>query len=129
MTRILIFLATLIAATPACSHKQNVVRIEATLDAVARAVDPAYEFAVDSCIVRQTLVVQAVEAKEVTPLVADSQIATLRSRCARVRAAFEIIRRSHDEARRLIEEGKLDLAQKRLDAIAEAWRELKGGTE
>lgn len=129
MRRIVLFTLVLLASTPACAERHAAARIDSALDVVARAVDPAYEFAIDACVTRQTLVADAVEKKEISVPTGDAQIAEIRARCERVRQAFELIRRSHSEARTLLSEENITEAQRRLDAIAEAWRSLKGGTE
>lgn len=130
MRRTALFILTLLLLTPACKGRGGSEgEIRGSLNLVARTVDPAYDFAVDACLARQNLIVDAVEHKQIGTLEGDRQIAAVRVRCDRARATFDLIRRSHDEARRLIDDGQLEAAQRKLDEIIEAWRSLKGGTQ
>jgi hypothetical protein len=128
MRRIGLFMLVLLAATPACkggaSGSSAEREIRSALNVVAGAVDPAYDFAVDACLARQSLIAKAVPSLE-----ADRMLAVVRARCHKARATFDLIRRAHAEALALVEAGQITEAERRLDAIAEAWRSLKGGTE
>ena len=126
MNRVVLFLLTFLLCMPGCRRPSAEREVRTALDAVARAVDPAYAFAVDACLARQNLVAEAAESKEIPSLEADRQIASIRVKCDRTRNTFELIRRAHEEAAELIEAGKLQEAQARLDAIVEAWRSLRG---
>jgi hypothetical protein len=133
MRRIGLFMLVLLAATPACkggaSGSSAEREIRSALNVVAGAVDPAYDFAVDACLARQSLIADAAESKAVPSLEADRMLAVVRARCHKARATFDLIRRAHAEALALVEAGQITEAERRLDAIAEAWRSLKGGTE
>lgn len=128
MKQIALFLVVFMAATPGCrAHTTSAeTEVRSALNVLAGVVDPAYEFAVDACIARQSQIADAVEHKELSPFDGDAMIASVRQRCAKMRATFDLIRRSHTEAAALVEAGKVTEAQRQIDAALEAWRSLKG---
>lgn len=103
------------------------VKVRSALDTMALVVDPAYAFAVDGCIARETLVADLVEAGKTSPDAGVAELRGIRTKCHATRRAFDAIRASHTEAARLVEAGELERAEAVLGEIRNRWMELKGG--
>jgi hypothetical protein len=116
-----------ISLLTACSLGSAGTHVRTTLDVLAGVVDPAYSVAMDGCIASQEVAVAQAEVGISSAEQAGAVIARVRARCDRVRAGFETIRLHHDEARRFVEAGELDQAEKLLEQIQADWRELPRG--
>lgn len=112
-----------------CSPAQGTTdaRVRSALDLLAVVVDPAYGFAVDACIARETLVAEAVEDGRTSPDAGLTELGAVRARCQATRRAFDAIRAGHERARALVEAGKVLEAEQALDEVRAEWRELQGG--
>lgn len=115
-------------ALTSCATRGTETRVASALDALARVVDPAYGFAVDACVTKQTLIADATERKELTHADGTRQLSEVREKCRRARVLFDAIRRTHDEARDLVERGQIEAAEKKLAAIISMWADLREET-
>lgn len=102
-------------------------KVRSALDTVALFVDPAYAFAVDSCIARERLVADNVEAGKTSPDAGVAELRDIRTKCHATRRAFDQIRSAHTEAVRLVEAGELERAEAVLGDIRNRVNELNGG--
>jgi len=116
-----------ISLLTACSLGSASTHVRTTLDVLAGVVDPAYSVAMDGCIASQEVAVAQAEVGISSAEQAGAVIARVRARCDWVRAGFETIRLHHDEARRFVEAGELDQAERLLEQIQADWRELPRG--
>lgn len=100
--------------------------VRTTLNVLADVIDPAYELAMQGCILRQDQEMREGESGKQSATQTEDALAVIIARCYQVRDAFELMRARHDEARALVEAGKLEQAQKQLEEIRGAWRSLRG---
>lgn len=114
----------------ACAPNTAVsARVASALDTFAIVVDPAYGFAMDACIARETLIADNVEAGR-TPLeTGQRELTRVRTACATTRRAFDEIRTQHDAARRMYANGALTDAERALDRVRASWAGMKGDGE
>lgn len=110
-----------------CTAAQTDSGVRTALDALATVVEPAYAFAVDACVARQSLIAAAAERREITARQADEEMEPVRQKCQLMRRTFDGIRVRHEEARVFVEDGKLEQARARLDAIKTEWASIAGG--
>jgi hypothetical protein len=120
-------LAAGLSLLTACSMGKADTHVKTALDVFAEVIDPAYSVAMDSCIVPQEVAVAQAEVGLATAGQASAVIAQVRARCARVREGFEAIRLHHDQARRFVESGELDRAERLLEQIRSDWQQLPRG--
>ncbi len=126
--RTVVLVALVWAWMVGCAAQQGrEARLRGALDVMAQVVDPAYALAVDGCIARETLIVDAAERGDVRPLDADRMIGEVRVRCNRLRVSFDAIRHVHARAAELVEQGAIDEAQAQLDRIEQLWRDIQEG--
>lgn len=111
----------------ACAMGKADARVRTALDVFAEVIDPAYSVAMDSCVAPQEVAVAQAEAGLATAAQADAVIAQVRARCDQVREGFEAIRLHHEEARRFVDSGELERAERVLEQIRSDWQKLPRG--
>lgn len=100
-------------------------RVRASLDLLAVVIDPAYSFAIDACVSRQTLIVEEMEADKLTVEAGKLKLGKVRTACHATRRAFDAIRLHHDKAADFLASGDLERAEQRIQQIRAEWTELK----
>lgn len=103
--------------------------VRSALNVLTDVVSPASKLARQGCDAKEALAVSRAKAGTITADEAKVQTAETRARCDNIRAAFDLIRKLHDEAAVLVEEGKLAEAQQRIEDAKTQFRGLMNDLE
>jgi hypothetical protein len=102
------------------------MRTRTALETLAQVVDPAYEAAMAGCTAQEAVVMERARAGALSPGEARAQLDAIMGPCLQVSAAFERIRKLHDQAAILVETGQLAQAEQALGELRKAWALLGG---
>lgn len=117
-------LALSVALVPlgACARQTTLeARVQSALDAYATVIDPASRLAYEACAQRQLAIASDVRAGKLSEPEGRAQVAGVRARCVAIRAAFDLMRESHDEAVHAVETGAYQEARDKLEVIRAQW--------
>lgn len=109
---------------PAASS--GAARVQSAVTVLAEVVDPAYALAVDGCLARERVEIEADRAETQPPEVTDRNRAAIQARCNEVRGAFDTMRALLAAAEGALDEGNVTYAEERLGEVRELWAKLKG---
>lgn len=124
--RLLLLAVCVLLAGGACSPSTADVRVRSALDVLADVIDPASQLAAESCLARQEASTTEAEAGRITADEATKEVAAIRERCDAIRAVFDEMRKRHDQARALVEQGAVEQAAAELERIRVEWQALRG---
>lgn len=122
---LLLILSALSATACTRSSPSTEVQVRTALNLLAEVIDPAYELAMNGCVLRGDAVLREGEAGNKSATATEVELAAISTRCHRVRETFELMRVRHDQARALVATGLMSEAKARLADIQQAWRELR----
>lgn len=85
-------------ACAGCTLPQAQSRVAGALDVLATMIEPAYSFAVDTCLLGEESIVRGVQAGQLTPDQRAAEMGALRKRCDQITEGFARIRELHVQA-------------------------------